>query len=90
MFLCSFFQAIKPILPNPLDRSLFISNLLTDEKRNAPRTDGAASSSLWRLNIDAILENPKMTASFPELAGKTFNGKVLFVQGKWTSLGRNF
>jgi hypothetical protein len=38
---------------------------------------------LWRLNIDAFLSNPNMTASFPTFpSGAKFEGKALFVAGE--------
>ena len=86
-----FFQAITDFLPDPFDRSLFLTNLMTSngQDKDKQHTKGKTEQQhedppppLWRLNMEAILKNPKMTASFPEFPDAQFQGRALFIAGK--------
>ena len=54
------FQTVEPVLTDKKDRALFLSNLITsDEQKDKPLR-------LWRVNLDALLANPKLMSEYPD------------------------
>lgn len=75
-------QAVENILIDKKDRALFLSNLITSD-------DSKKGSRLWRVNLEAIFENPKLMSEYPDVFSSVctnqgftkYEGKVLFVSG---------
>lgn len=74
---------MENVLTDKKDRALFLSNLITsnDSKKGDDR--------LWRVNLEAIFENPKLMSEYPDIFSAactcqdltSYRGKVLFVNG---------
>ena len=56
------------MLTDKKDRALFLSNLITaDESKNGNGGGGEKLQRLWRVNLDAILGNPKLMSEYPDI-----------------------
>jgi hypothetical protein len=58
------------VLTDKKDRALFLSNLITaDEQKNGNGNGGLEKQQqrLWRVNLDAILGNPKLMSEYPDI-----------------------
>jgi len=83
------FQTVESVLTDKKDRALFLSNLITsdDSKKREDR--------LWRVNLEAIFENPKLMSEYPDIFSASctcqnltsYQGKVLFVSGDKSQVG---
>lgn len=80
-------KTVESVLTDKKDRALFLSNLITsDDQKNG---GDKSNLRLWRVNLNAILENPKLMSEYPDMFTAAcecqnltrFNGKVLFVSG---------
>jgi hypothetical protein len=56
------------VLTDKKDRALFLSNLITaDEQKNGNGGLEKQQQRLWRVNLDAILGNPKLMSEYPDI-----------------------
>ncbi len=76
-------KALQAILPDSRDRSLFLMNMIFMKPSATQPASEQVPRSLWRINIDAFLSNPNMSASFPQFPDDAvFEGRALFVSGE--------
>jgi hypothetical protein len=70
------FQTVESVLTDKKDRALFLSNLITtDEQQKIINGLGSDKQQLpppqqgrlWRVNLDAILGNPKLMSEYPDI-----------------------
>lgn len=80
-------KTVENVLTDKKDRALFLSNLITADEQQ--KGDKQVTGRLWRVNLDAILGNPKLMSEYPDIFSAAceckdltrYNGKVLFVSG---------
>lgn len=70
-------KTVESVLTDKKDRALFLSNLITTDEQQKINSNGNGSDKqhlpppqqgrIWRVNLDAILGNPKLMSEYPDI-----------------------